>query len=97
LDHQAQLAVSTIAVCPTVSPIFEEAFRATEIRCKDRIGGGYGIRGRRDGSEIVIIQGANEEWFAFAYRLGNSASNQAPIDRKDLERLVENIEVALPQ
>lgn len=81
--------------CKSAGVIMEADFKASHVRCKASPGTGYGIRGQRDGSEIVVLLGANDEWFAFAYHI-EGQKLQVRLRAKELDALVEQLEQVFP-
>ncbi|OBX19478.1 hypothetical protein A9995_06915 [Erythrobacter sp. QSSC1-22B] len=71
----------------------QSQFEVTDIKCKASSATGYGIRGKRRGSEVVVLLGANEEWFAFAY-LAKKEQSPARLSDTELGGLVDSLEQA---
>lgn len=77
--------------------VLANRYNFEEIRCNDAIAGSYGVRGKRDGSELVILQGANEEWYAFSYSIGGGASDVTALDTSNLDAVASKLEAALKE
>lgn len=81
--------------CPTVAEVLGNTFKGEDVHCKDTTSGDFGVRAKRSGSEVVILQGANEEWVAFAYLVEGAAPTATPLDASILADLVSNVEAAV--
>ena len=67
---------------------------AEKIVCREEIQGAVGIKGMSTGSEVVLLQGAEEEWFAFASMPETRAESVEPISAEQLNKFVERVEQA---
>jgi hypothetical protein len=76
--------------CQKAVAVFKEQFHT--IRCQDSLAGAYGIRGQSRDTELVILQGASEEWFAFGYQNANRHSSSGLVPAKELLAIVNSLE-----
>ena len=81
--------------CKSAGAIMKAVLRASDVKCKASPGTSYGIRGQSDGSEIVVLLGANDEWFAFAYQIEEQEFS-ARLPANELDALVHQLEQVFP-
>ncbi|PXW77548.1 hypothetical protein C7451_10441 [Blastomonas natatoria] len=80
--------------CIIASSQLRDTLAATQIRCSETLAGANGIRGKTKYAEIVILQGANEEWTAFAYLAGGITQSHETPSEAELNEVVARIEAA---
>lgn len=80
--------------CIIASAHLRDTVTATQIRCSETLAGAIGIRGKAKDAEIVILQGANEEWTAFAYLTDGATRSHEMPSEAELNEVVARIEAA---
>jgi hypothetical protein len=81
--------------CAKASDLFERELKATDVHCQDSLAGAYGIRGKRDRTEVILLQGAEEKWFAFSYVVEDVDPHMKTLDAQFLQKFIGKVEAAL--
>jgi len=77
--------------CEKVARGFSEIPNATNYRCQDKLANAYGARVDGHGFQVVLLQGAGNEWFMFAYETkANGKENISGKHHKSIQNSIEN-------
>lgn len=78
--------------CSKAVAVFQGQFQS--IKCQDRLAGAYGIRGNFDNTELVVLQGVDEKWFAMAFQNARNQTSNERISNEELAATVNRLEAA---